>query len=73
MIPTGIINQQTGLPPTESEWRHIQEAALRIFRNPYAAPELMDWAINMYPEGFAEAFELRITDNHHWPQQEKER
>ena len=68
MILTNIINRQTGFPPTEREWERIKDRATEILRSPYASPEQMDWAINMYPEGFAEAFEFRTTGYHHWPE-----
>ena len=64
MIPTRIINRTTGLPPTEQEWERIKDRATEIFRSLYASPEQMEWAIDMYPEGFAEAFEFRTTDYH---------
>ena len=51
-----IINRDTGKKPTPREWRAIKARALQIFRSPYAAPELIEWAIDVYPEGFAECF-----------------
>ena len=55
-----IINRITGKEPTAAELKQIQEQALEIFRSPYSSPEQMVWAVDMYPEGFAETF---VIDN----------
>ena len=54
--PTDIVNRETGEAPTGAEWKAIKRRAIEIFRSPYAAPELVAWAVDMYPEGFAETF-----------------
>jgi hypothetical protein len=46
-----LINRFTGLPPTEKEMEALKQRAAEIFCNPYAAPELLEWAIMIWPEG----------------------
>lgn len=42
-----LINRQTGLPPTAAEWAVLKERAAVILRNPYASPELTEWALKV--------------------------
>jgi len=53
-----IINRITGKEPTEAEMKAIRQRAIEIYQDPYAAPEQLQWAIEVYPEGFAQAFDL---------------
>lgn len=59
-----IINRITGKQPTQKEFKAIKREAIRIFQSPYASPEQLQWAIDMYPEGFAETFV--ISDRPEW-------
>jgi hypothetical protein len=61
---TNLINRETGLAPTENEIQQIRSRAVEIFASPYASPEQLDWAINVYPEGFAEIISLEPTIYH---------
>jgi len=47
----GVVNRQTGQEPTEAEVKALRQRALEIFRNPYASPEQLAWAMEVYPEG----------------------
>lgn len=51
-----VINKFTGAKPTEEEVAAIRQRAMEIFANPYASPEQQDWAMEVYPEGFAGLF-----------------
>lgn len=50
-----LVNRETGKAPTADEWRGIKARAAEIFRNPYASPEQMEWAIMVDPEGYLDA------------------
>lgn len=65
----GIVNAITGKSPGPEEKQALLSRAVEIFRNPYASPEQMEWAINVYPEGFALAFGIRPKP---WETREKE-
>lgn len=54
----GIVNQN-GREPTALEIETIRARAVKIFQNPYASPEQMGWAMEVYPEGFALDFDIR--------------
>jgi hypothetical protein len=49
--PPGLINTETGESPTTNEWEAIKRRAYEILSNPYAAPELIDWAAPICPDG----------------------
>jgi hypothetical protein len=59
MAMNEIVNIQTGKHPTAKEWELIKQRAIEIFQSPYSSPEQIEWAIEIYPEGFAEAFSFR--------------
>jgi len=42
-------NRNTGEPPTEKQWERMKTEAHRILANPYAAPELSEWAMEVLP------------------------
>ena len=48
------INRLTGKAPTQADLAMMRARAVEIFQSPYASPEQMEWAISVYPEGFAE-------------------
>ena len=49
--PPGLINRETGKPPTVEEWESIKRRAYEILSSPYSAPELIDWAAQICPDG----------------------
>ena len=49
-----LINKYTGKEPTPKELKTIKRRAKEILSSPYASPEQMEWAMNIYPEGFGE-------------------
>lgn len=53
---TSIINRLTGKYPTALEMAQLKERATVIWRCPYASPEQIEWATEVYPEGIAEIF-----------------
>jgi hypothetical protein len=55
--PAGLVNRETGLPPTAGEWQMIKAHAARILSNPYASPEAAAWALDICPDGIAVPFE----------------
>ena len=62
-----ITNRLTGKEPTAQEMYLLKQRAIEIFRSPYSSPEQMEWAINVYPEGFSEVFVLE--DRPAWVEQ----
>ena len=42
-------NRYTGTAPTREEWDRIKTRAHHILANPYAAPELLEWAMEVLP------------------------
>ena len=61
--PPSLHHAATGQFVTDAEWqvlwRRVQARAIEIFANPYAAPEKLEWAIEVYPEGMAEVIQDR--------------
>lgn len=55
-IPEGLVNRETGLPPTQAEWEQIKARAQEILDDPYAAPETVAWAMDIYPTGILVPF-----------------
>ncbi len=47
----------TGNKPSFEQALRIGEHALRIYQNQYAAPEQLEWATMIYPEGWTHLFE----------------
>lgn len=60
-----IVNSETGKEPTEREMEMLKMRAIEIFASPYASPEQLEWAIEVYPEGFIEAIILEPTIYHY--------
>jgi hypothetical protein len=60
-----IINVETGKAPTEKEMMQLKNRAREIFADPYASPEQLEWAIEVYPEGFIESIILEPTIYHY--------
>ena len=54
-----IINLRTGKPASPVELRAMRQRAREIVASPYAAPELLEWVIEVYPEAFAEVIQDR--------------
>jgi hypothetical protein len=52
-----LVNAVTGKEPTPAELSACKRRAIQIFENQYASPESLEWAIKVYPEGFALLFE----------------
>ena len=42
-------NRNTGEHPTPEQWERMKTEAYRILANPYAAPELLEWAVEILP------------------------
>lgn len=59
-IPEGLVNRETGLPPTQTEWEQIKARAQEILDDPYAAPEVVAWAIDICPTGILVPFEGQL-------------
>jgi len=58
--PNGLINRETGLPPTDNEWQAIKAHATSILSNPYASPESVAWALDICPDGITVPFDRAI-------------
>ncbi len=56
-----LINRHTGKEATENEIKLALQRARHIFRNPYASPEQLDWAIKII-DG---ANEMKDVDENH--------
>lgn len=50
-----LMNRETGKSPTADEMRAIKARASEIFASPYAAPEQLEWAMAVDPEGYLDA------------------
>jgi hypothetical protein len=59
--PEGLVNRETGLPPTDDEWQAIKAHAAKILSSPYASPEEVAWALDICPDGIAVPFD-RVID-----------
>lgn len=59
-IPEGLVNRETGLPPTQAEWEQIKARAQQILDDPYAAPEVAAWAMDICPTGILVPFEGQL-------------
>jgi len=62
VIPKGLVNRETGLPPTPAEWIAIKAHAAEILSNPYASPESVAWAMDILPEGIAIPFDKAMKN-----------
>jgi len=51
-----LVNRQTGKAATPAEQAACERRALEILRNPYASPELLEWAMEIAPQGLEAAF-----------------
>ena len=58
--PEGLVNRETGLPPTNDEWQAVKAHAASILSNPYASPESVTWALDICPDGIAVPFDRAI-------------
>ena len=50
-------NRNTGEHPTAEQWERMKVRAHHIIANPYAAPELLEWAMMVLPNTI-ESWEL---------------
>ena len=51
-------NRYTGEHPTPEQWERMKVRAHAILANPYAAPELSEWAMEVLPCGVHESWDL---------------
>lgn len=58
--PGGLVNRDTGLPPTDAEWQMIKARAASILTSPYASPGSVAWAMGICPDGVVVPFDREV-------------
>jgi len=56
MARAQLMSKITGQQPTDQEWEMMKRQARRILANAYAAPEQIEWALEVLPCGEIESW-----------------